>query len=167
MVLTNPIRMMGFLPNLSDAVPHGTAVALCDIENMAPVMPAHRATSFFSMPKLAIISGRYGKTDVNASGSANRATAAMYVSYTTAYGARYLYGMCAHASLPETSYPVKSRAQSKKPAIKRETGTAARPHRALQPPITHETTGASTRLNRLQLDTSFTAQRRSIKGGVD
>jgi hypothetical protein len=58
MVLNNPIRMIGFLPNLSDALPHATAVILCDIEKMAPVKPAHLATSFFSTPKLAIISGR-------------------------------------------------------------------------------------------------------------
>lgn len=57
-VLSNPIRMMGFLPNLSDARPHATAVQLWLIENMAPVRPAHLATSFFSTPKLAIISGR-------------------------------------------------------------------------------------------------------------
>jgi hypothetical protein len=41
MVLNRPIRMIGFLPNLSDAFPHGTAVILCDIEKTAPVMPAH------------------------------------------------------------------------------------------------------------------------------
>lgn len=58
MVLIRPIKMIGFLPNLSDAFPHGTAVRLCDIEKMAPVMPAHLAISFFSTPKLAIISGR-------------------------------------------------------------------------------------------------------------
>jgi hypothetical protein len=58
MVLIKPIRIIGFLPNLSDALPHGTAVALCDIEKIAPVMPAHLAISFFSTPKLAIISGR-------------------------------------------------------------------------------------------------------------
>lgn len=58
MVLISPIKMIGFLPNLSDALPHGTAVALCDIEKMAPVMPAHLAISVFSTPKLAIISGR-------------------------------------------------------------------------------------------------------------
>jgi hypothetical protein len=33
-------------------------VALCDIEKMAPVRPAHLAISVFSTPKLAIISGR-------------------------------------------------------------------------------------------------------------
>ncbi|KAK5634908.1 hypothetical protein RRF57_010621 [Xylaria bambusicola] len=67
--------MIGFLPNLSEARPHGTAVRLCATEKTALVAPAHFATSFLSTPKLAIISGRYGYTEVMASGSANRATA--------------------------------------------------------------------------------------------
>lgn len=58
MVLARPIRMVGFRPILSDALPQATAVQLCVIEKMAPVKPAHLATSFFSTPKLAIISGR-------------------------------------------------------------------------------------------------------------
>lgn len=58
MVEARPIRMIGFLPKVSEALPHGTAVRLCDTENTAPVMPAHLATSFFSTPKLLIISGR-------------------------------------------------------------------------------------------------------------
>lgn len=57
-VLAKPMRMMGFRPNRSDARPHATAVVLCAMEKMAPVNPAHRATSSFSTPKLAIISGR-------------------------------------------------------------------------------------------------------------
>lgn len=77
MVLARPQRIIGLRPNLSDALPHATAVKLCETEKMAPVKPAHLATSFFSTPKLAIISGRYGKTDVRASGSANRATAVL------------------------------------------------------------------------------------------
>lgn len=67
--------IVGFLPNRSDALPHGTAVQLWANEKTADVMPAHLATSFCSTPKLLIISGRYGKTEVKASGSAKRATA--------------------------------------------------------------------------------------------
>jgi hypothetical protein len=77
MVLARPTRMTGFRPNLSDALPQATAVILWDTEKMAPVKPAHLAISFFSTPKLAIISGRYGNTEVRASGSANLATAAL------------------------------------------------------------------------------------------
>jgi hypothetical protein len=80
MVQKRPMRMIGFLPNLSDALPHATAVALCDKEKTEPVMPAHLATSVLSTPKLAIISGKYGNTDVRAIGSANLATAAQSVS---------------------------------------------------------------------------------------
>jgi hypothetical protein len=58
MVLVRPIRMIGFRPNLSENLPHGTAVRLCDIEKTAPVRPAHFATAFFSTPKLWIISGK-------------------------------------------------------------------------------------------------------------
>lgn len=35
-----PIMTVGFLPNLSEALPHGTAVQLWDSENAAEVMPA-------------------------------------------------------------------------------------------------------------------------------
>jgi hypothetical protein len=80
MVQKRPMRMMGFLPNLSDALPHATAVALWDKEKTDPVMPAHLATSVLSTPKLAIISGKYGNTDVRAIGSANLATASLGVS---------------------------------------------------------------------------------------
>lgn len=58
MVLMRPIKMMGLRPILSEALPHGTAVMLCETEKMAPVRPAHFATSFLSTPKLLIISGR-------------------------------------------------------------------------------------------------------------
>ena len=75
MVLARPVRMTGLRPNLSDALPQATAVRLWETEKMAPVRPAHLATSSFSTPKLAIISGRYGKTEVSARGSANLATA--------------------------------------------------------------------------------------------
>lgn len=58
MVLASPTKITGLRPNLSDALPHGTAVMLCDKEKTEPVMPAHRATSVFSTPKLCIISGK-------------------------------------------------------------------------------------------------------------
>lgn len=58
MVAKRPVKMTGFLPSRSEALPQATAVALWDIEKTAPVMPAHFATSFFSTPKLLIISGR-------------------------------------------------------------------------------------------------------------
>lgn len=75
MVQNRPVMMIGFLPNLSEARPQGTAVKLCAKEKTALVAPAHLATSFSSTPKLAIISGKYGYTEVMANGSANRATA--------------------------------------------------------------------------------------------
>jgi len=86
MVQVRPIKIAGFRPNMSDALPQRTAVVHCERENTAEVMPAHFATSFFFMPKLSIISGcemlasyeggvlsltRYGKTEVMATGSAN------------------------------------------------------------------------------------------------
>jgi hypothetical protein len=58
MVLARPQRMMGLRPKVSEALPQATAVTLCEMEKMAPVKPAHLATSFLSTPKLAIISGR-------------------------------------------------------------------------------------------------------------
>jgi hypothetical protein len=58
MVQSSPIMMTGFLPTLSEARPQGTAVKLWASEKTALVAPAHFATSFFSTPKLAIISGR-------------------------------------------------------------------------------------------------------------
>lgn len=64
MVLMSPQMSTGFLPNRSDALPHGTAVILWAIEKTADVRPAHRATLFCSTPKSRIIAGRYGKTDV-------------------------------------------------------------------------------------------------------
>lgn len=57
-VLARPTNMTGFRPNLSDALPHGTAVMLCDNEKTEPVRPAHLAISVFSTPKLSIISGK-------------------------------------------------------------------------------------------------------------
>lgn len=58
MVQKSPTRIVGFRPNRSEALPHGTAVMLCASEKTELVAPAHFAISFFSTPKLAIISGR-------------------------------------------------------------------------------------------------------------
>lgn len=63
-VKKSPARMTGFLPSRSEALPQATAVKLCARENTELVIPAHFAISFLSTPKLDIISGRYGKTDV-------------------------------------------------------------------------------------------------------
>jgi len=57
MVHVNPTRIAGFRPNVSDALPHITAVRHCARENTADVMPAHFGTFFLSTPKLSIISG--------------------------------------------------------------------------------------------------------------
>jgi len=57
MVNVRPIKIVGFLPNLSDARPQTIAVRHCESEKTADVMPAHLGTSFLSMPKLSIISG--------------------------------------------------------------------------------------------------------------
>lgn len=58
MTLISPIRMVGFLPILSERRPHATANMLCETEKVEPTMPAHFATLFSGMPKLLIISGR-------------------------------------------------------------------------------------------------------------
>lgn len=76
MVVKRPMMMVGFLPKASEALPQGTAVLLCATEKAAEVTPAHFATAFCSTPKLRIISGKYGNTDVKANGSANLAIAA-------------------------------------------------------------------------------------------
>lgn len=57
MVQVRPIKIAGFRPNLSDALPHITAVRHCEREKTADVMPAHFATFSLSIPKLSIISG--------------------------------------------------------------------------------------------------------------
>lgn len=71
MTFTRPSRIVGFRPILSERRPQIMADILCDTEKVLPTKPAHFATSFSGTPKLLIISGRYGKTDVRASGSAN------------------------------------------------------------------------------------------------
>jgi hypothetical protein len=57
MVQVRPIKIEGLRPNLSDALPQRIAVAHCEREKTADVMPAHFATFFLSIPKLSIISG--------------------------------------------------------------------------------------------------------------
>jgi hypothetical protein len=57
MVHVRPIKIAGFRPNLSDALPQSTAVRHCEREKTADVMPAHFATFLLSTPKLSIISG--------------------------------------------------------------------------------------------------------------
>jgi hypothetical protein len=56
-VQLNPVMMVYFLPNLSEALPHKMAVVHCESEKTAEVIPAYLATSFFLTPKLSIISG--------------------------------------------------------------------------------------------------------------
>ncbi len=57
MVSVNAVRIAGFRPNVSDALPHITPVKDCARENTADVIPAHLATFALSIPKLSIISG--------------------------------------------------------------------------------------------------------------
>ena len=57
MVHVKPKRIVGFRPNMSEALPQMIAVVHCDNEKTADVIPAHLATFFSSMPKLSIISG--------------------------------------------------------------------------------------------------------------
>jgi hypothetical protein len=80
MVLNNPINRIGFLPNLSEAAPHMSPVQAWQTEKMAETAPAARAISFSGTPKDSIISGRYGKTEVRAIGSAKRHIAREAVS---------------------------------------------------------------------------------------
>jgi hypothetical protein len=56
-VQVRPVKIAGFRPNLSEALPHKMAVVHCESEKTADVIPAHLATSFFLTPKLSIISG--------------------------------------------------------------------------------------------------------------
>jgi hypothetical protein len=56
-VKVRPVNIVGFRPILSESLPHIMAVTHCEREKTADTMPAHRATSFFSTPKLSIISG--------------------------------------------------------------------------------------------------------------
>jgi len=58
MVRVRPVRIVGFLPNLSEALPQTIAVTHCDNEKTEEVIPAHFATSFWFTPKLSIISGK-------------------------------------------------------------------------------------------------------------
>jgi len=72
-VVIRPAIMVGLRPKMSEALPHGTAMILCKMENTNIIFPAHFATSFSGTPKLLIISGRYGFTLVKTIGSAKRA----------------------------------------------------------------------------------------------
>jgi hypothetical protein len=56
-VHVSPTSIVGFRPNLSEALPQSIAVRHCEREKTADVIPAHLATSFFDTPKLSIISG--------------------------------------------------------------------------------------------------------------
>ncbi len=78
MVLVSPSNITGFLPNLSEARPQAMPVKHWENEKTADVIPAHFATSFLGTLKLSIISGRYGKTDVKATGSAKRHIAGLF-----------------------------------------------------------------------------------------
>lgn len=80
MTFTRPINIVGFRPILSDKRPQKIAHILCDTENVEPTKPAHFATLVSGTPKLLIISGRYGNTEVRASGSANLTMARSIVS---------------------------------------------------------------------------------------
>lgn len=57
MVQVSAVKMAGLRPNRSEALPQMIAVTHWEREKTADVMPAHCATSFFSTPKLSIISG--------------------------------------------------------------------------------------------------------------
>ena len=57
MVQVSPIRMMGFRPTESDAVPQDTAITAWQMEVTAEVMPTHLATSLLGTPTYSIISG--------------------------------------------------------------------------------------------------------------
>ncbi len=57
MVNVNAVRIAGFRPNVSEALPPLTPVKDCERENTADVIPAHLATFSPSPPKLSIISG--------------------------------------------------------------------------------------------------------------
>jgi hypothetical protein len=56
-VKESPAKIAGFLPKVSDALPHRIAVKHWDKEKTADVIPLYFATSAFGIPKLSIISG--------------------------------------------------------------------------------------------------------------
>ncbi len=80
MVQNKDIRMVSFRPNRSDAWPHQMPVRDCDREKMADVVPAHCAILSVGTLNDSISSGRYGNTEVRATGSANRHIAASQLS---------------------------------------------------------------------------------------
>lgn len=70
MVQVRPIRIVGFRPNLSEALPQSMAVRHCDRENTAEVIPAYFGTSSLAIPKLSIISGcKMSVTGIGGGGS--------------------------------------------------------------------------------------------------
>jgi hypothetical protein len=77
MVQTRPAKMVGLRPKRSAALPHRMPVSDCDSEKMADVVPAHWAILSVGTSNDSIISGRYGKTEVNAIGSAKRQIATL------------------------------------------------------------------------------------------
>lgn len=83
MTFTRPMSIVGFRPILSLRRPQKIAHKLCETENVDPTNPAHFATFVSGTPKLLIISGRYGKTEVRASGSANLTMPGKVVSKKT------------------------------------------------------------------------------------
>lgn len=68
--------MAGLRPYRSEKRPHGMPNKAWKSEKQAAQIPAHLPTSFWGMLKLCTISGRYGYSDVEASGSAKRHIAA-------------------------------------------------------------------------------------------
>ena len=75
-VQKSPARIVRFLPKRSEARPQTIAVRNWQNEKLPAQIPAHLPISSLFTPKLSIISGRYGKTDVYATGSAKRQRAA-------------------------------------------------------------------------------------------
>jgi hypothetical protein len=84
MVQVRPINMTGFRPNRSEPRPHAMAVTHWLREKAADVRPAHFAIWSGGTLNDSIISGRYGKTDVKATGSAKRHIAARMGQSSTA-----------------------------------------------------------------------------------
>jgi hypothetical protein len=71
-VAVKPRRMAGLRPWVSENLPQATPKVAWLKEKTAAQIPAHLPTAFCGTPKLRIISGRYGKSEVLAMGSAKR-----------------------------------------------------------------------------------------------
>jgi hypothetical protein len=74
-VAVKPRRIAGLRPCVSENLPQATPKVACEREKLAAQTPAHLPTEFCGTPKLRIISGRYGKSEVLEMGSAKRHTA--------------------------------------------------------------------------------------------